>query len=224
MSSKNARLFASISLNVSNSGNSSAAYPPESGIETRLSISTSTSRVGLRQNRNSSLFFRHFASLSHLGTGTNLLSTAPVVRYRFITLPPSGGRAGCESPVCRFRYCRRAASGVSAHNAYLSSLFGFPYVHRECRFTVSHLILAQFGGGDKPKISFLHSTVLSSSPHPVRVTDRPNCSAVPAVAKRSSEKVSGSGWGGIPQRTQRCIGRGEKGLTSAPFSTFVLVC
>jgi hypothetical protein len=43
---------------------------------------------------------------------------------------------------------------------------------------------------------------------------------------RPSEKVSGSGWGGIPQRSQRAqrgIGRGEKGLASEPFSTTALV-
>ena len=33
----------------------------------------------------------------------------------------------------------------------------------------------------------------------------------------------GSGWGGIPQRSQRCIGRGEKRPTSEPFSTTALV-
>ena len=37
---------------------------------------------------------------------------------------------------------------------------------------------------------------------------------------------SGSGWGGLPQRSQRaqrCIGRGGKGLASEPFSTTALV-
>ncbi|MGI6300673.1 MAG: hypothetical protein ACOX52_06425 [Verrucomicrobiota bacterium] len=45
-------------------------------------------------------------------------------------------------------------------------------------------------------------------------------------SQRPSEKVSGSGWGGIPQRSQRakrCIERGEKGFTSEPFSTTALV-
>ena len=40
------------------------------------------------------------------------------------------------------------------------------------------------------------------------------------TSERSSEKVFGSGWGGIPQRSQRaqrCIGRGERDLHRSRF-------
>jgi hypothetical protein len=48
----------------------------------------------------------------------------------------------------------------------------------------------------------------------------------PGDLSLSSNGVFGSGWGGIPQRSQRaqrCIGRGEKGPASEPFSTTALV-